>query len=190
MQNRKEQKNIQGDKLLALIAMNVTTIIVCSYISFPFLTTIAVTMQTFAVFIAPTLFGTRRSLIALITYLFMGAVGMPVFSMFRGGITAFLEPSGGFFLGFIISTVIIGYAVKRFGRKRLVMLVSMLISQVLCYLCGMLWFMVYMPSFYVAFAVCVLPFIIPDLAKIFLVIALSPKLGRVTDCFLYGYDPR
>ena len=69
---------------MAYIALMAVLISVCSWLSVP--AAIPFTMQTYAVFTALLLLGGRRGSIAVAVYIALGAVGLPVFSGFAGGI--------------------------------------------------------------------------------------------------------
>ena len=43
----------------------------------------------------------KRGTLAVLVYILLGVVGLPVFSGFRGGIGALLGPTGGYLLGFL-----------------------------------------------------------------------------------------
>ena len=68
---------------------------VCAWISIPTPWDVSFTMQTFAIFAAFGLLGGKRGTIALAVYLVLGAVGLPVFSNFRGGVGVLLGTTGG-----------------------------------------------------------------------------------------------
>ena len=69
---------------LVYVSIFVVLIAVCSWISIPL--TVPVTLQTFGVFIAVGLLGGKRGTLAVLVYILMGAIGIPVFSGFTGGI--------------------------------------------------------------------------------------------------------
>ena len=77
-------------KNLAFIAMGAALIAVCSWISVPALlpTGVPFTLQTFAVCLLAALFGWRLGLVTVGVYLLLGAVGLPVFAGFKGGVGA------------------------------------------------------------------------------------------------------
>ena len=81
-------------KDMAYIALMAVLISVCSWLSVP--AAIPFTMQTYAVFTALLLLGGRRGSIAVAVYIALGAVGLPVFSGFAGGIGKLMGPSGGY----------------------------------------------------------------------------------------------
>lgn len=88
-------------KDLTLIALFTVLTAVCAWISVPVpAPLIQFTMQTFAVFAALLTLGGRRGTYAVTAYLLLGAVGAPVFSNFRGGLSVLLGATGGYILGF------------------------------------------------------------------------------------------
>ena len=90
---------------MTYIALFAVLMIVCAWISIP-ITTISFTLQTFAVFAALLTLGGRRGTYAVVVYLLLGAVGLPVFSGFRGGPAALLGATGGYILGFLASALV------------------------------------------------------------------------------------
>ena len=78
---------------MAYIALMAVLMAVCSWISVPM--EIPFTMQTFALFCALGLLGGRRGTIAVLVYILMGAIGLPVFSGFGGGLGRLLGVTGG-----------------------------------------------------------------------------------------------
>ena len=147
-------------------------ICLCSWISLP-IGDIAFTLQTFAVLLTLALLGGGWGTVAIGIYLLLGAVGMPVFSGFRGGFGQLLGVTGGFLWGFLFSGLVYGL-LERFGK-----LPAMLGAQLICYLCGCLWFSLYSGGGF-AFVLlrCVVPFLIPDAVKLALAYSLSRRLKK------------
>ena len=73
---------------------------VCAWISVP-VGELAVSLQTFAVFLTLGFLGGRLGSAAVLVYLLLGAAGVPVFAGFRGGIGVLLGPTGGYLWGFL-----------------------------------------------------------------------------------------
>lgn len=69
---------------------------------------VPVTLQTLGITLAATLLGPWRGLAAVLTYLAMVAVGLPVASGYRGGLGVFAGPTGGFLVGFVPMVVVVG----------------------------------------------------------------------------------
>lgn len=167
---------------LAYIGLFVAVIAVCSWISIP--TVVPFTLQTFAVFATVALLGMERGTIAVIVYILLGMVGVPVFAGFKGGPGVLFGTTGGYIIGFVFSALIVGGMMKLLGKKVWVMAVSMLLGLLACYAFGTVWFMIVYARANEAIGVvtalswCVFPFIIPDVCKIALAIALQKAVGR------------
>lgn len=168
---------------LVYISILVVLIAVCSWISIPL--TVPVTLQTFGVFTAVGLLGGKRGTLAVLVYILMGAIGIPVFSGFTGGIGILAGTTGGYIAGFLFSALIMWGMEKLFGRSTLVLAGSMVLGLIVCYAVGTLWFMaVYAASsravgLLTVLGWCVFPFILPDIAKIVLALILTKRLSGV-----------
>ena len=75
------------------------------------------TLQTFGVFAALGLLGGKRGTIAIALYLVLGAVGLPVFSGFRGGFGVLLGTTGGYIFGFLLSGLLYWALTALLGNK-------------------------------------------------------------------------
>jgi len=177
----KRNKGFQT-KDLAYVAVCAVLMAVCSWISIP--ATVPFTLQTFAVFCTLGLIGGKRGTAAIVVYLLLGALGVPVFAGFSGGIGILIGTTGGYLLGFILMGLVYWLG-ERLGKgSRVVLIGAMVLGLALCYAFGTAWFMfVYARQsgavgLGTALAWCVIPFILPDLAKLALAVFLSDKLRR------------
>ena len=94
------------------------------------------TLQTFGVFAALGLLGGKRGTIAIALYLVLGAVGLPVFSGFRGGFGVLLGTTGGYIFGFLLSGLLYWALTALLGNKGWVRLLAMVLGLLLCYAAG------------------------------------------------------
>ena len=149
------------------------------------------TLQTFGVFAALGLLGGKRGTIAIALYLVLGAVGLPVFSGFRGGFGVLLGTTGGYIFGFLLSGLLYWALTALLGNRGWVRLLAMVLGLLLCYAAGTGWFLlVYLQktgpiSLGVVLAKCVVPFLLPDAVKLILAWLLSPPAGPA--CVPKGY---
>lgn len=166
-------------KTIVFISLFVALISVCAWIQIP--TAIPFTLQTFAIFLTLLCLGGKKGTLTILCYLLLGMVGAPVFSGFRGGISVFVQPTGGYILGFVVMGLCY-WTFERFN-KPIVKILSLVLALALLYIFGTVWF-VFIASkgnkvgFLSAFMTCVVPFIVPDLLKLFLAFALSLKLKK------------
>lgn len=123
------------------------------------------TMQTFVLYLCAWLFGRKKATAAVALYLALGAVGVPVFSGFGGGIGVLIGPTGGYLLGFLAIALIGG---DRGPWWRRALLAGS--GTLCCYTIGTLWY----AGVYTGFSAaglgaavlsCVVPFILPDAVK-------------------------
>ena len=124
---------------LAYMAICASLTAICSWISIP--ATVPFTLQTFAVFCALELLGGKRGTVSICINILLGAVGMPVFTGFNGGIGVLLGTTGGYIVGFIFIGLIYWLAEKLFGGKLLVRISAMVIGLLVCYAFGTAWFL-------------------------------------------------
>ena len=167
---------------LVQIGIFAALIAICSWISIP--AAVPFTMQTFAVFMAALVLGGKRGMLAVLDYLLMGAIGVPVFHGFTGGIGIILGSTGGYIVGFILTTMIMWALEKPARQNTVIRAVSMVAGLLACYALGTAWFMLVYArangaiSLMTALGWCVFPFVIPDLLKIALAWMVSPLIRR------------
>ena len=167
---------------MVYISIFAALIAICSWISIP--ATIPFTLQTFAVFLAVALLGGRRGTLAILVYILLGAIGIPVFAGFSGGLGTLLGTTGGYILGFVFSALVMWLFEHLFGHKPWALILSMAIGLVVCYTFGTIWFLfVYLRSsgaveVTTVLGWCVFPFILPDCIKMALAFGLSKILKR------------
>jgi len=111
-------------------------------ISIPFYP-VPMTMQTFVVLVIGMSFGWKLGGATVLLYLTEGALGLPVFSDTpeRGiGLAYMMGPTGGYLLGFLLSTITVGWLAQRgWDRKLLPALTAMTIGTSIIFLTGIIW---------------------------------------------------
>ena len=102
---RKNKKSVSKQRSrtydIVYTAQFAVLIAICSWISIQ--TTVPFTLQTMGVFLAVSIVGGRRAVLSVVVYILLGAIGMPVFSGFTGGIGILLGSTGGYIIGFVAS---------------------------------------------------------------------------------------
>ena len=142
---------------MVLIAVFVAIITVCSFIQIS-VGPVPFTLQTFGVFVTAGILGTKRGTLAVIVYILLGIIGVPVFCG-AGGPGVIVGTTGGYITGFIFTALIIG--------------------DVVCFVIGTIQFMFVMKtSLTVALGYCVIPFIIPDLVKILVATIIVNRMKK------------
>ena len=154
-------------KDMAYIAVFAVLIAVCSWISIP--TTVPFTLQTFAVFLTVGVLGGKRGSMAVLVYILLGCVGVPVFAGFSGGIGVLAGQTGGYIVGFLFSALVMWGIERMAGTRLWVQAVSMVLGLLACYAVGI----------GTVLGWCVIPFILPDLVKIALAVLMTRRLSPI-----------
>lgn len=168
---------------LVYISIFAVLIAISSWISIP--AAVPFTLQTMGIFTTIGILGGKRGTEAVLVYMFLGIIGIPVFSGFQGGIGVLFGNTGGYIVGFLFSALLMWGMEKLFGRNRIVLVISMIAGLLVCYAVGTVWFMTLYTrnsgsvGIWAVLSWCVFPFVLPDLGKIALSMVLTRKLGRM-----------
>ena len=171
-----------GAREIAYIALMAAVIAVCAFISVP--AVVPFTMQTFGVFCAVGLLGGRMGSICVGVYILLGAVGLPVFAGFSGGIGRLIGATGGYIAGFLMTALVYWLVTWALGDGLWQMVAGMALGLLACYLFGTVWYVaVYAAqsgpvSFAAALLKCVIPFVIPDIIKLCAAVMVVRRLKR------------
>ncbi|MFC5337178.1 biotin transporter BioY [Leucobacter denitrificans] len=104
---------------LALIASFAALIAACALLpAIPVGGLVPITLQTFGVMLAGAVLGARRGFLAVLLYLAVGAIGLPVFSGGAAGLAPFAGPTVGYLVAFPFAACLTGFIVERLPRKR------------------------------------------------------------------------
>ncbi len=142
-------------------------------IPLPF-TPVAINAAGLSALLAGGLSGAGYGGLSQLIYLLMGAVGLPVFSGFSGGIGVLLGPSGGFLIAYPLCSILTGYILSK--NRKIAALVS---GTLVCYVLGTIQFCIVTSlPLAAAVAACVLPFLPGDILKIILAYNIFSRLGN------------
>lgn len=123
--------------------------------------------------------GTWRALISYTVYLLLGAVGMPVFSGFQGGLAKLAGPTGGYLVGFWLMILVSGLIMELCKRNLLLTVLGMVVGVAVDYVVGTAWFVFQTESTFAhALDVCVFPFIPFDAAKIVIAVLFGSLIYK------------
>lgn len=178
------KKKLFTTKELVLTAMLAAVIAVCAWISIPATVEVEFTLQVFGVFCALEILGGRNGFFAILVYILLGAVGLPVFAHFTGGLSAITGTTGGYIVGFLFIGLVYWAAEAFIGKHIAVRIAAMLIGLVICYAFGTAWFMFVFTrtngavTLMQALKWCVFPFIPFDLAKMALALLIANRVKK------------
>ncbi|OQY40066.1 MAG: hypothetical protein B6229_02655 [Spirochaetaceae bacterium 4572_7] len=179
-----------------LIAAATFLIIIGAYIAVP-IGPVPIVLTNFFVILVGLILGWKKATIAVLTYIILGALGLPLFSNGRGGLGVLLGLTGGFIIGFIPLAFISGLVQK---RSVLVKFIAIITGSVILYSIGIPWAIhVYNTTIApsngkelwrigTALKYTAIPFLIPDLIKIIAAISISKLVAPTIKPFIESRD--
>jgi biotin transport system substrate-specific component len=158
--------NLLRDVILILVGALFVAALAQIEIPLPF-TPVPITGQTFGVLLVGAALGSKRGVASLVSYLSMGAFGLPFFAGGAHGLGILIGATGGYLIGFVIAAYVIGLLAER-GLERSVRtsIIPFLLGTVIIYVCGVSWLAVVLESLNKAIAAGLLPFLIGDAIKL------------------------
>lgn len=149
---------------------------------------ISITLGLFSIFLNAYILGWKKGTISILIYLLLGAMGLPVFSCFSGGLGIILGPGGGYIVSWILVGLIVGFFSEKFPLNTsthiALKFLGFLLGIAVCYLVGTIWFVQVaydthtVANYVSALAVCVYPFIPLDIAKAVATLLMGPKIRK------------
>lgn len=166
---------------LVIAALLAALIAGTTWISIP-IGPVSFTLQLVFVFLAVLLLDPSWAAASMLTYLILGAVGLPVFSKMQGGLGVLFGATGGFLIAFPIAAALgsaVRKATQRFAPQLGADVAGILSAEVVVYSLGLPWLMhITGLSLAHAAAVGMLPFLIPDAVKAALAVVLARAVRR------------
>lgn len=156
-------------RMMIVTALFAAIIAVLAQVAIPMPLGVPITGQTLAIGLAATILGSRYGTLSTILYLIIGAIGVPVFAQFTGGLGILFGPTGGFLVGFIPATLIMGYYLEKTSFTFKNAIVANIIGMFITLFFGTIWLKyIASLSWPVAFAGGFTPFIIGGFIKAFI----------------------
>jgi biotin transport system substrate-specific component len=146
------------------------------------------TLQSMVVMAICMVFSPAEALLSIGGYLLAGAIGLPVGAGFRGGPAWLAGPTGGFLMGFMAAAALTA-AIKRlaaantwlYSRQAILDACVGVAAMAAYYCCGVGWLMASTGvRLTAALSFAVLPFLLPDIAKLVAALACARSFRSAT----------
>lgn len=158
---------------VVLVATGVLAIAAAAQIRIPVpFSLVPITGQTFAVMLVAALYGPRRGVATIVTYIASGAMGLPFFAGGAAGIAYLAGPTMGYLAGWIGAAWLIGTLMERgWSQRAWTSALAMWLGSLVIFAGGVLWLSRFV-GLQEAFMTGFLPFIPGDFIKIGLAMAV------------------
>ena len=172
-----EAKEKETFKNILLVLGGVAFLSIMSQILIPLpYTPVPISLGTFGVTLMALLYGRKLGTATILSYVAAGSLGAPIFAGGKAG--SLFSPTGGYILGYIVATIILGYLADRGVTKSYVKtILSLMLSSAIILTLGSLVLSLFVPGKN-AFMIGVLPFLPGDALKSTTVTLLLPTLWK------------
>jgi len=172
-----EAKEKETFKNILLVLGGVAFLSIMSQVLIPLpYTPVPISLGTFGVTLMALLYGRKLGTATILSYVAAGSLGAPIFAGGKAG--SLFSPTGGYILGYIVATIILGYLADRGVTKSYVKtILSLILSSAIILTLGSLVLSLFVPGKN-AFMIGVLPFLPGDALKSTTVTLLLPTLWK------------
>jgi len=137
------KKEIITDKTLCRIIGVVTFIVLTilgAFVRIPLpFTPVPITLQTFFVLLSGAFLGSGLGASTQASYILLGLLGLPIFTGAGSGLLYFFGPTGGYLLGFILASFLVGRFIK-YGQDNLFLtFVLLCLADLILLSSGVIW---------------------------------------------------
>jgi biotin transport system substrate-specific component len=175
------RKEVILNKALCRTFLVVAFIILTAFGAFvrvplPF-TPVPITLQTFFVLLSAALLGSGLGAFTQLSYIAMGAAGMPIFTGAGFGSSYLLGPTGGYLFGFVLATLWLGKFIRYNNDNLLLTFIIFCTADLILLASGIIWLkFIFGYTFAKIFFIGFFPFVAVDLAKAFVASVIYLKL--------------
>ncbi|MBU3178064.1 biotin transporter BioY [Clostridium estertheticum] len=163
---------------LTLIGVMAAVICILGPLSLP-IGIVPISLTNLVIYFSVYVLGKKRGTLSYIVYLFIGLVGLPVFSGFSGGFTKLFGPTGGYLIGFIFMAFISGFFIDKFSTKIYMCFLGMLLGTIVTYIFGTAWLAYQLNmTFNASLSIGVIPFILGDIVKMVIASLIGPQIKK------------
>ncbi len=172
-----EAKEKETFKNILLVLGGVAFLSIMSQVLIPLpYTPVPISLGTFGVTLMALLYGRKLGTATILSYVAAGSLGAPIFAGGKAG--SLFSPTGGYILGYIVATIILGYLADRGVTKSYVKtILSLMLSSTIILTLGSLVLSLFVPGKN-AFMIGVLPFLPGDALKSTTTTLLLPTLWK------------
>ncbi len=172
-------------KNITLCALFTAVMCVLCVITIP-IGPVPVTLGTLGIMLTAVILGHKRGTVSVLVYILLGAVGLPVFSGFKGGFQVLIGPTGGYIWSYIIMAFLIGFAARTLPKNKWTAMLKIFVACIagiaVCYALGTVQFMlVQKTSLTQSLMLCVVPFIPFDAVKAVIAVYLGYTVRKTLE---------
>lgn len=167
-------------KEITLVGLATAIMGIFSQLALPIpFTTVPLTLQTFGLVIISVVLGKKIGTLSILIWALLGTIGIPVFSGFSSGLGVLVGPNGGYIIGFIFMSFIIGYTSTSTNKNNILLFVGVYLGQAVQYTFGVIQLKIVLGlSLPNALLAGLYPFILKDIIMITVAVTLALSIKK------------
>ncbi len=118
---------------ITMVGLGAALMVVFTHLSIP-VPPVPLTLQLFGVVLLGILFNRKIATLSVLTFVLIGAIGVPVFAGFKGGLSSIVGPTGGYLYAFVISVFVVATFAQK--NKMLHMFIGAYLALAISYVVG------------------------------------------------------
>lgn len=126
------------DLIYAALLAALTAVLGFISITLPF-SPVPISGSSLGIMITGSVLTVRQAGLSVLVYILIGAVGLPVFSGFSGGLGVVVGPRGGYYLGFLLGAMLIALLRGKVNNKWRMIVANLIGGILVVYFFGVLW---------------------------------------------------
>ena len=165
-------------RMMVFASLFTALIVIGGYISFPIpLSPVPIVLSDFFAMLAGLFLGASWGVASVGLFLFLGALGLPVFSGGKAGLAVLFGPTGGFLFGFLVGALVIGLMSGKGKSSFIKDLAALIVGNIIIFGMGVPWLKLILKlTWGKALALGLLPFMPGIIIKIIVSLALIQTL--------------
>lgn len=167
-------KNPSADlRMTVYAALFTALVIIGGYISIP-IGPVPIALADFFIMLAALFLGARWGLASTGLYVFLGALGLPVYAGGKAGLAILFGPTGGFLFGYLALVLVAGFISGSGKQSLLKNMAALTAGNILLFAIGVTWLKVQMSlAWGAALSMGLIPFIPGNIIKIIAALAIA-----------------
>jgi len=173
-------KNKMNIHQMIVVSFFAALTIIGAFLSIPF-SPVPISLQTLFTLLSGMVLGSKNGAISQLLYIFLGAIGLPVFSGFRGGLGVLFGPTGGFLIGFVVAAYVVGKFTENSKKTNILFyFIAGLLGTFIIYLTGISYLsLITQIGIRESVMVGIIPFLFGDILKIIVASFIAFRLKFV-----------
>ncbi|MCV6548474.1 MAG: biotin transporter BioY [Cohaesibacter sp.] len=150
---------------------------------------VPITAQSLGIMLAGTVLGAKRGALAVLLFLALVALGLPLLAGGRGGLGLFASPTAGFLIGFPVAAFVAGLIMKQWQHENIALvatIAAVIGGIIVLYIFGIIGLSITLDKSLMESTLLMTPFLIGDAIKAVITGLVTQAIAKARPAFLFS----